>query len=249
VASRLLNGSHMKLLACLCLLAGCALDDPTVDQDQADVTQCKKHVHVYFEPTSGMDAITNDNGCWTYDNMMAAADGWGWCNELNGISKVKHAPADTTSWVFDDTNPVRTVALDTKQIRACYEAMPVTVPGVEVMARRAGLNGVTAWQKIVLTNSSHQWIVNHWLAELHASSTDVDSYFGDWKADPSIGRPQVNAPNDGASCDARVEGAVADVCAAIGNGTEMSVVKNDGKLAYSGGCLTNVVEALNACTK
>jgi hypothetical protein len=196
-----------------------------------------------------MDAITNGNGCWKSVEMVSGADGWGWCAEINGELVVKHAPAATQHWFFDDTNPVRSVTLDSDQLVACYHAMPVTVPGVEVMARRYDpSSGTTHWQKIV-KSIDHKWIVNHWVAELHASGSDVDSYFGDWLADRSIGVPQVNAPDAGGTCDARVYNAVLSVCRAVDKGGTLSIVKNDGRLAYDGGCLTHVVEALNACTR
>jgi hypothetical protein len=247
----------MNVLWCV-FLAACAADpvaDPADDgpaDDDLTVVDlkpgCAKMVHVWFEPTSGMDAITTSNGCWTFDNMVAGAEGWGWCNEINGTTNVRHAPPDVTSWFFDDTNPVRTAALDTQQITACYRAMPQPVAGVEVMARRYDAStGTTHWQKLVVTNASG-WIVNHWIAELHASADDVASYLPDWRATPRIGHPQVNARNDGATCDARVGAAVRAVCDAVRNGSHLSVVKNDGRLAYDSGCLTHVVEALNACT-
>jgi hypothetical protein len=229
----------------------CATDPENVADDPADVhSGCGKVVNVWFEPTSGMDAITNDNGCWNARNLVSGADGYGWCSEINGTLQVKHNPDDVTSWFFDDTNPVRTVALDTSQIRACHAAMAKPVPGIEVMARRPDpVTGAAHWQKIVLSDSSGQWIVNHWIAELHASAFDVASYYGAWHADEGIGVPQVNARNEGAQCDARVSAAVLEVCRAVKNGGTISIVKNDGRLEYTGGCLTHVVEALNACTK
>ena len=195
-------------------------------------------------------ADPNDNRCWTYDDLTSGAEGWGWCAETNGALAVKHAPAGTKGWFFDDTNPVRSVSLDTSQIRTCYGAMPDRVPGIEVMARRYDpSSGTTHWQQIILSNSSSQWIVNHWIAELHASADDVASYLADWQADPRIGTPQVNARDAGGTCDPRVYGAVLEACRAVKPGGSLSIVKNDGRLAYLGGCLTHVTEALNACTR
>ncbi|HUJ60184.1 MAG TPA: hypothetical protein VLX92_16875 [Kofleriaceae bacterium] len=243
----------MIKLACLIVLAGaaCAIDDPASDPDDSalSASTCQKRVTVWFEPTSGMDAITNNNGCWVAADLTSGADGYGWCAEVNGTMIVKHAPADTRSWFFDDTNPVRTPALDGAQIHACYDAMPKPVPGIEVMARRYdSRSGTTHWQKLYESNAGG-WIVDHWIAELHASAYDVASYLGAWEADPSIGIPQVNAPDVDATCDGRVYDAVLAVCKAIKAGGTMSVVKNDGRLAYLGGCLTHVTEALNACTR
>jgi len=245
-------------LASLAALAACAdaTDSPASDEEAAAQSEaalaagCRKAVHVWFEPTSGMEAITNDNGCWTSSDMTSGAAGWGWCAEINGTMTVKHAPANDTVWFFDDTNPVRTVSLDAAQIVDCYHAMPNRVAGVEVMARRFDPStGTTHWQKIVENNAKGQWIVNHWIAELHSSAFDVASYFPAWQASPSIGIPQVNARDEGTTCDSRVYDAVLAVCRAIPNGGRMSIVKNDGRLQYTGGCLTHVTEALNACTR
>ncbi len=231
------------------MTASCTLDTEPLADEPSAIHGCKKSIHVWFEPTSGMDAITNDNGCWTYDDLTSGADGWGWCSEINGVMKVHHRPEGLKAWFFDDTNPVRTAALDAAQIRACRAAMPELVPGVEVMARRLDPAIDTLhWQKIVLSQGG-AWIVNHWIAELHASADDVASYESAWEDDPSIGVPQVNARSDGTTCDARVPAAIAAVCKAVQPGGRISIVKNDGKLAYDGGCLTHVVEALNGCTR
>ena len=231
-------------------LVACAVDVGDDDPASLDLAPgCKKTVHVLFEPTTGMDALSDTARCWSYESMTSGANGWGWCAEINGDLRVKHTPIDTVRWLFDDTNPVRTAALDSKQILECYNAMPNHAPGTEVMARRFDSStGTTHWQKLVVKNASG-WVVNKWIAELHASGSDVASYFSEWKASPGIGIPQVNAPDVGTSCDSRVRGAVLEVCNAIANGASMSIVKNDGKLSANGGCLTAVVEALNQCTR
>jgi hypothetical protein len=250
-ASRLLNAAQMIRFLALVSLTAC-MADTAGDSDDANFdlqAGCKKAVHVLFEPTSGMDALSDGPRCWSYDNMMSGADGWGWCSEINGVMTVKHAPDPTVRWLFDDTNPVRSAALDSKQILACHDAMPNHVAGTEVMARRLDPStGTTHWQKLIVKNSTG-WIVNKWIAELHASGSDVASYFSEWKASPGIGIPQVNAPNVGSTCDSRVHDAVLEVCKAIDKGGTMSIVKNDGRLAFTGGCLTTIVEALNECTK